>query len=37
MYNQSDINRAQATYERNQLRKAEEYSFETGGDNNDER
>lgn len=36
MYKQSDIDRAQATYERNQLRKAEEYSIETDGDDNDE-
>jgi hypothetical protein len=34
MFSQSDADKAQATYERNQLRKAEEYSFET--DDNDE-
>lgn len=32
MYSQSEIDKAQATYERNQLRKAEEYSFETEDD-----
>lgn len=32
MYSQSDIDKAQATYERNQLRKAEEYAFETDDD-----
>lgn len=33
MYNQSEIDKAQETYERNQLRKAEEYSFETEDEN----
>lgn len=36
MYGQSDADKAQATYERNQLRKDEEYSFETEDEIDDE-
>lgn len=36
MYNQSEIDKAQATYERNQLREAEKYSFEMEDEIDDE-